>query len=217
MCNSASFVIVSQGAGLVALWDKSVSESHEDIINHFNLKDDELPPDFVRVEINPPSMDGDGFSAPFEQWTFKTDQDVLPDWYDSERAEVKGRGELAAWLAAKVVLPGQKRAEVSDRDYVVAVFGTIQAVWGGTIQNVWGGIIEHVSGGTIQNVRGGVIQNVSGGIIEHVGGSATVISYIKIEPSILKSSLAVLIDRSGDEVVVYVGKDEHETRQEDRP
>jgi hypothetical protein len=61
----------------------------------------------------------------------------------------------------------------------------VQEVWdGGMVQEVW-------DGGTVQEVLGGTVQ-----------------AYTKLDPAILKSPRAVLIDRSGNVPVCYVGKEQ---------
>jgi len=84
--------------------------------------------------------------------------------------------------------------------------GIIKYVYGGIIKYVSGGIIKSVSGGTIKSVRGGIIESVRGGTIQSVRGG-TIIVYTRTDPSILKTSKAVMIDRSGDAVKCIVGKD----------
>jgi hypothetical protein len=73
----------------------------------------------------------------------------------------------------------------------------VQEVWGGTVQEVCGGTVQKVwGGGTVQEVWGGTVQEVCGG---------TVIAYTHLDPSILKSKSAVLVNRSGDVVRCYTG------------
>ena len=59
MCQPASFVITKNGKGINVLWDKNVSDSHEDIIEHFGLTEINVRGEvtLVRVEIVPPGLD----------------------------------------------------------------------------------------------------------------------------------------------------------------
>lgn len=79
MCQDLSSIQIKDGS---LLHHFGVS-SHEDIIAIFGLKDDKPIPDFVRLEYTPPTP----FSLDFDQWNFKVDQDLLPDWFDPEYAK----------------------------------------------------------------------------------------------------------------------------------
>jgi len=85
--------------------------------------------------------------------------------------------------------------------------GTIEYVDGGTIESVDGGTIESVDGGTIESVYGGTIKYVCGQLPNEIKGNATIIAYSSLSPEILKSTQAVLIDRSKKTVVCHVGKE----------
>ena len=170
MCEPASMIIVKSGK---VYWSQS-SESHEDIIAEFNLEHLDTMRDvqLVRMEITPPDRD---LRKPLEEWRFKVDQDMLPDWWWAGWAEELVRQELTSWLTAKVVLTNQEVKEVTGN--LLAVYGTVQEVWdGGTVQEVYGG--------------------------------GTVIAYTKLDPSILKHPNAVLVDRSGETVQVFAGKED---------
>jgi len=181
MCNPASFVIVKESGGLRVLWDKTISESHEDIISHFSLSEQNVRGDFtfMRVEIVPP--DGD-FTAPLDAWVFHRDQDVLPVWWDAAAAERAVRAELPAWLAAKAILPGQSRA-VYGHDYIVYAAG----------------VIEYVSDSAVIKYVGG------SAVIKNVRGSAVIIAHVPLDPSIIRSVNAVIIDRSESPPIAHIG------------
>lgn len=69
MCNLASLVLTKNN-----VYYLSNSNSHEDIIEHFHLKDENI----VRVELTPPDSFDD--LTNIDLWTFKVDQDIYPDW-----------------------------------------------------------------------------------------------------------------------------------------
>jgi hypothetical protein len=163
MCEPASFVVTKKRV----FWSKR-SDSHEDIVDEFKLKERDARKNytFVRVEIVPPNRD---YSLPFSKWIYKLDQDLKPDWYDAKDVEKRCRMHLKDWRKAKVIMPTQKVKEVNFR-HLVAVYGTIGSVSGGTIGSVYGGTIGSVYGGTIGSVRGGTIEYVRGGTIRYVYG-----------------------------------------------
>ena len=101
MCYPASLIVTKQGVK----WSRK-TDSHEDIIREFGLKDEVANKiTLVRVEITPPNGD---MRTPIEQWVYKVDQGLLPDWYEKnpEKWEAEARAALADWYAAKVFLSG---------------------------------------------------------------------------------------------------------------
>jgi len=99
MCKPASFIVTRHQA----LFSR-VSDHHDIILFEHGLRDDSFTPQFVRVEITPPDLD---FSRPFSAWKFKTDQDLLPDWYDPEEAEAACRRRLPLWVRHHLEILGQ--------------------------------------------------------------------------------------------------------------
>ena len=220
MCSPASLVVTKARV----FWSNT-SDSHEDIIEEFGLSnlDREFSMNLVRVEITPPN---NNYQLPVSEWKYKIDQDLLPEWYDAEKCEERARIALNDWIAEKVVMAGQIVEKLTT--YKLFVFGTVQKVLdggtvqkvsdGGTVQGVWnGGTVQEVwNGGTVQKVwndstvqkvwYGGTVQKVwYDGTVQKVLDGGTVITYIKLNTSILKRKNAVLIDRFGDEVVCYTG------------
>jgi len=88
-------------------WSK-LSDSHEDIIEEHKLHECDATHrvQICRVEITPP--DGK-FDAPPEEWQFKVDQDLLPEWWDREDAETRTRAALPVWIEAKVFTTGEHK------------------------------------------------------------------------------------------------------------
>ncbi len=110
MCRPASMVLTETEVH----W-RGESDSHEAIIKHAGLKDDKLPPDFVRVEITPPGGD---LSRPLERWVYRVDQDVMPTWYNARREEARTRNALHEWFAACVMASGEHETVGRDTRYL---------------------------------------------------------------------------------------------------
>jgi hypothetical protein len=254
MCKPASFVVTKDRI----YWSKS-SDSHEDIIKENDLKESNIRSEiqFVRVEICPPGGD---FRMPLEKWRYKTDQDLLPEWYVEPEEEKRVRDILPEWLKAKVILPEQTVTEI--RKPMVAIYGTVKYIDGGTVKYIDGGTVKYIHGGTVEYIRGGTVEYIDGGTVKYIDygtvksirggtvksirggtvkyihggtveyidggtvesidggtvgyirgqlsrvtGNPTIINYGLLTPDILKSSQAVLVDRSKGTVVSYVGKD----------
>jgi hypothetical protein len=105
-------------------WSKN-TDSHEEIIKEFDLHADGAKgPNITRVEIVPP---GENYLLPLDQWEFRKDQDILPDWYDAKKAEKAVRKILPEWLAANVILPGVKVDALNK--YVAVCYGEVGEMW----------------------------------------------------------------------------------------
>ena len=231
MCRPASFVVTKDRV----YWSKS-SDSHEDIIKENDLEESNIRSEiqFVRVEICPPGGD---FRMPLEKWRYKTDQDLLPEWYVESEEEKRVRAVLPDWLKSNVVLPDQSVAEI--RKPMVAIYGTVKSIdggtvgyiRGGTVESIRGGTVKSIDGGTVESIRGGTVESIDGGTVKYINGGTvgsihggtvgyirgqfpsrvtgnpTIINYGLLTPDILKSSQAVLVDRSKGTVTCFVGKD----------
>ena len=223
MCRPASFVVTKDRV----YWSKS-SDSHEDIIKENDLEESNIRSEiqFVRVEICPPGGD---FRMPLEKWRYKTDQDLLPEWYVESEEEKRVRAVLPDWLKSNVVLPDQSVAEI--RKPMVAIYGTVKYIDGGTVGYIRGGTVESIRGGTVEYIDYGTVESIDGGTVKYINGGTvgsihggtvgyirgqfpsrvtgnpTIINYGLLTPDILKSSQAVLVDRSKGTVTCFVGKD----------
>jgi len=184
MCNPASFIVTKDRV----FWSPN-GDSHELIITENELKESNIRSEiqFVRVEICPP--DGD-FRKPLDQWKYHTDQDLLPEWYVESEEEKRVRAVLPDWLKANVVLAEQTVTEI--RKPMVAIYGTVGSI----------------DGGTVESIDGGTVGYIGGQFPSRVTGNPTIINYGSLTPDILKSSQAVLVDRSKSTVTCFVGKDE---------
>ena len=113
MCRKASLVITRDKV----FWSQN-TDSHTAIHDEFSLRDDSCRGvTLVNVEITPPGY-GDGnepapgarWDAPLEEWTYRVDQDLLPEWHtkDPAKHEAAARAALVNWFAAKVVVNGYR-------------------------------------------------------------------------------------------------------------
>ena len=106
MCNMASFVITRTKV----LWSIR-SDSHEDIIAMYHLRNDMHGDDFVRSELHPPDYD---YRLPVDQWIYVTDQDSTPDWYDPRDAEIAVRAEMSRWCEVKIINDPKVKINIED-------------------------------------------------------------------------------------------------------
>jgi hypothetical protein len=164
MCKPASMVVVK---GYKCVWSRH-TDAHTEIRASYGIPENGIGRvTSVQIEITPPDSN---WAAPFAEWAFKVDQDILPDWWDAADAEKAVRDELPSWAKARLVRCGVER-DVTDGEYIVAVCGgTVNAVSGGTVNAVSGGTVNEVWGGTVNEVRGGTVNAVSGGTVNEVRG-----------------------------------------------
>lgn len=211
MCRPASLIVEEKNKR--AVWSK-YTNSHTEIRKELELPENTHQRIYnVAVEISPD--DGD-LNTPINDWVFRVDQDILPDWWDAEEAEKVVRRALVDWAASWLVTGEAEHTK--NRTVFVLNGGTVQKVLsGGTVQEVWAGgtvqdvlsggtVREVLSGGTVQKVwDGGTVQAVwDGGTVQEVWDGGTVQAYTRLPLSILKAEGAVLVDRSGDSVVCHV-------------
>jgi hypothetical protein len=153
MCKAASF-IVTKNKILWVPW----CDSHEIIIKEHGLNDRSDSPDFVRIEISPKD---DNYRLPFNEWVFRRDQDLSPDWYSDKWAEEICRKELSTWAEAHIISKGKFEIECA-KDFPISVI-----VIGGevTIINQSGGDCRAYESATLN------ASNQSGGYCRAYGSA----------------------------------------------
>jgi len=87
MCQFLSAIVLKDQI-LFDYWD----DSHENILQKNNIKDDSINPQFVRVELL--NKNNDIFDRDQENWNIKIDQDFIPDWFDKDKTQIKMRNVL---------------------------------------------------------------------------------------------------------------------------
>ena len=212
MCEPASMVVIKENGGYQVFWSKN-SDSHEVIKEENSLE--KLDVENVRgdyrmipVEITPPDND---FRLPLDQWKFRAE--VTPEWANLEDVEVACRIALKDWLAANVILPEQVVDEANK--YYAAICGTVNHITGGTVNYIRGGTVNDITGGTVNYITGGTVNDIRGGTVNYyrgkiptkITGHTTIINYGSLTPDILKSSKAVMIDRSSNTIKCFIGTD----------
>ena len=139
---------------------------------------------FVRAELSP--KNGDVFT-PVDEWVFKVDQDIRPDWFVENYEKTRMRDAVKEWAKEHIhigvnglkISSGSNHYIKDCKDVEVCGNSTIEYVCGNsTIENVCGNsTIEYVYGNsTIKNVReNSTIKNVYGNsTIENVCGNSTI-------------------------------------------
>ena len=97
MCSFMSAIVMKNGD---ILCDPEHTDSHEDLLDKFNIRDNQVHQDgFVRVEFLPPEQ-GTKDVFDVKNWTLKVDQDSTPEWFNFESTTSK----LAARVERMFVL-----------------------------------------------------------------------------------------------------------------
>lgn len=95
MCNFYSGIILKRKTVLAPVFN----QSHSILLEHLNIEDNEFNAEtkFVRAELIPPDKD---FTAPINKWSYKVDQDIVPDWYmiDPKKYEDNFREKVKDWM-----------------------------------------------------------------------------------------------------------------------
>jgi hypothetical protein len=177
------------------IWSPN-TESHSEIAEEFKLHvDGARGANAVKIEIVPV---GNDFRLPLTEWVFRTDQDDFPKWYDATDAEMRVREVLPEWLAHKVILPDQYIEELNHN--VLICYGSIGVMRESSqVRVMW------------ESSQVGVMRESSQ--VGVMRGSSQVAAYTHIDPTVLHSTGAVIIDRSGSDVVCHVGSDNSEVIQ----
>jgi hypothetical protein len=182
MCNPCSMIVRKNDV----LWSR-LHDSHTEIRAEFSVPEEtDASGRFIKavaVEITPPD---DDWNAPLDQWCFKVDQDLLPDWWDAADAERHVREVLPDWVAACLVRRGERRecAEgdsliVADGGHVEPVRGTIRQMSGNaTVSDVYDNatVSDVRDNATVRDVYGNArVRDVYGDArVRDVYGNATV-------------------------------------------
>ena len=128
MCEFASIVLIKEQA----FW--ALVDSHEEIIRKHGLHADGVGgPNVLRVEICPPSLDGVGLRAPLAEWTYRVDQDIMPEWADAERDEERARLALAELVAERVIVDRTHIKKITEGVYYLIHNATVDAMGNATV------------------------------------------------------------------------------------
>jgi len=123
MCTFVSIVLTKDNA----FW--ALHDNHSQIIADNKLVETVAGRvTLVRIELTPPN---NNYSAPLDQWRYRVDQDLLPEWYEPDATEERARRAFCE-LAAKRILREGKH-EVCEGSYVVVDSATVTAYGRATV------------------------------------------------------------------------------------
>ena len=118
MCKFKSGLILKNKG----VWAAEGNESHSDLLESLRIEDNHMnaTKTFVRAELIPKNNDK---MADINEWIYKVDQDIVPDWYekDPERYEQEFRKAVEKymedWKKKFKYICGHYWTSVQDGDY----------------------------------------------------------------------------------------------------
>ena len=170
-------------------------DSHTDMLAELGIEDTEknAKTKFIRAELYPEN--GDVFT-PIDRWKFKTDQDILPDWYIEEIDKGRMIDAVKTWAKNRIHIGTDNLVIESGGGYcvkdcknvVISGSATVKYIYGSaTVENISGNAtVENISGNaTVENIYGSAtvkyicdsatVKNISGSAtVENISGNATV-------------------------------------------
>ena len=124
-------------------------DSHQDMLDKLGIKDDYLGASktFVRVELTPP--DGRrSMIEPLDRWTLNVDQDITPEWWDSEAYRQRVEEAVEAWRREHVFAEGEHSISAG----IVYAFGnaTVEAYGSATVEACGSATVEAFDSATVK-------------------------------------------------------------------
>ena len=201
MCEFASIVLIKEQA----FW--ALVDSHEEIIRKHGLHADGVGgPNVLRVEICPPSLDGVGLRAPLAEWTYRVDQDIMPEWADAERDEERARLALAELVAERVIVDRTHIKKITEGVYYLIHNATVDAMGNATVDARDKATVDAMGNATVTAWDNATVTARGNATVGAVNDHATVRAYNPQPDVEILGPYAVLIDCTGERAVCRVGE-----------
>ena len=150
-------------------------DSHQDMLDKLGIKDDYLGASktFVRVELTPP--DGRrSMMEPLDRWTLNVDQDITPEWWDSEAYRQRVEEAVEAWRREHVFAEGEHSISAG----IVYALGsaTVTAYNSATVEAYGSATVTAFDSATVEAYNSATVE-AYGSATVYAFGSATVEAY----------------------------------------
>ena len=137
---------------------------HQDMLDKLGIKDDYLGASktFVRVELTPP--DGRrSMMEPLDRWTLKVDQDITPEWWDSEAYRQRVEEAVEAWRREHVFAEGEHSISAG----IVYAFGnaTVEACDSATVTAYNRATVEAYNSSTVEAYGSATVEAYDSAIV----------------------------------------------------
>lgn len=77
--------------------------SHTEILEYYNIKDESNSPEFVRAELYPKNIPYIDFTH-VDEWEFNIDQDFIPNWFIKEFDEKRFREKAGEFIKTMTII-----------------------------------------------------------------------------------------------------------------
>ncbi len=186
-------------------------DSHTDILEELGIADTRANAErlFVRAELIP--KNGDVFSD-ISEWSFRVDQDIVPDWFVAEYEKERMIEAVKAWAKDRIfvgvdslVLEGGNNFYVKDCKNVSCANSTVTASGNSTV-TAWDNSTVTARGNSTVTARGNSTVTAWGNstVIKDVWSSFDTDRLVLSENSTFKDCVTRTLYQSGDFKLVTV-------------
>ena len=151
-------------------------DSHTKMLEELGIEDTKRNAEklFVRAELSP--IDGDIFSN-IDNWIFKVDQDIVPDWFVKEYEETRMRKAIKEWAKEHIHI-NENNLKIDSGMHWIKGGTDINICGSATVENIYGSAtVKYICGSaTVENIYGSAtVENIYGSAtVKYIYGSATV-------------------------------------------
>ena len=161
-------------------------DSHQKMLEELGIEDttENAMSRFVRCELSPKAEDN--YASNISEWELKVDQDILPDWWDSNTYRPMVEDTVREWQSKHVIASGE--ADVRDGVYYA-----------------YGSATVHAYGSATVHANDSATVHAYGSATVHANGSATVIipGYSVVhEDNITLADNAILINHRNKQITM---------------
>ena len=141
-------------------------DSHQKMLEELGIEDttENAMRRFVRCELSPKAEDN--YASNISEWELKVDQDILPDWWDSNTYRPMVEDTVREWQSKHVIASGE--ADVRDGVYYACNSATVHACNSATV---------YAYDSATVHARNSATVHAYGSATVHAYGSATVYAY----------------------------------------
>ena len=152
-------------------------DSHSQMLEELNIADTRKNAErlFVRAELSP--INGDVFT-PVDEWKFKVDQDIRPDWFVESYEETRMRDAVKEWAKEHIHIGVNGLKISSGGNHYIKDCKDVEIYGSATVNNICGSAtVENIFGSaTVNNIYGSATVNYiyDSATVNNIYGSATV-------------------------------------------
>ena len=122
-------------------------DSHQKMLEELGIEDttENAMRRFVRCELSPKAEDN--YASNISEWELKVDQDILPDWWDSNTYRPMVEDTVREWQSKHVIASGE--ADVRDGVYYAYDCATVHASSSATVRAYGSATVDAYGSATV--------------------------------------------------------------------